>query len=78
MASSVGGCTLNSSADLRRPWVQLFAPSSPIALSMEAQELRAGGSLNWHFQNVTTAACVKEVKEGRLKDDSEQATFREK
>jgi len=45
---------------------------------VEAQQLGAGGLLNWHFQNVTAAACFEEVKERRLKDDSEQAAFPEK
>lgn len=57
--------------NLREPLVQLFAPSVPIALSLRAQQLGAGGFFSWHFQNATTAACSKEVKEGRLNDDSE-------
>lgn len=30
-----------------------------------------GSLLNWHLQNVTTADCFKEVKEGTLQGDSE-------
>lgn len=65
--------------------IQLFVPNSIIASSVEAQQLGAEGCLNWHFQKTSTdygdyfeGACFKEVKEGRRKKDSEQATFHEK